>query len=437
MSYDAAIQSLYGLVAELHSKPGSTRKFRLEDMQALAAGLGNPQSQFRAVLVAGTNGKGSTSATLASILMAAGYRTGLYTSPHLIRTNERIRIQGKDIADDDFGRLYFVVEDQAKKLVKAGILPSMPSFFETMTALAFLYFAEKQVDIAVLEVGMGGRLDATNIVEPLVSVITDISLDHTEWLGNTIAEITREKAGILRPMGIMVTLPQHPEANQTLGEIAVPLEVEGVSAAEYIPGFVSGHETSYSIAVLGEEILVNSPLLGAHQQRNIALAIATAVELRNRHSYNITPQNIESGIRMTSWPGRMERVGRNLWIDVAHNPAGAWALRSAVSQLVENPSTLVFGCLADKAVDEMVQILFPIFDRVVLTEVNSPRAARMEQMVAAAELTGTTAYCTGSVKEALAKARELTPDNAGIVVCGSLYLVGDAQQALREEALLS
>ncbi len=437
MSYRTAIQNLYGLSAELHSKPGVPRhKFRLEDMRALIAGLGNPQDRFPAVLIAGTNGKGSTSATLASILISAGYRTGLYTSPHLIRTNERIRVPGREIPDDDFARLYFLVEDRARELVKAGALPSMPSFFEAMTALAFLYFAEEAVDIAVLEVGMGGRLDATNVVEPLVSVITDISLDHTEWLGNTIAEITREKAGILRPHGILVTLPQHPEANQTLGEIAVPLAVQAVSAAEYVPARMSEHGTSYSVTVFGETITVASPLVGAHQQRNIALAIAAAAELCNKKSYNISAQHIETGIRLTSWRGRMEQVAPNLWMDVAHNPAGAWALRSAISQLVENPRTLVFGCLADKAVEEMAQILFPIFDQVVLVEVNSPRAARMEQMVAAAKLTGTKTYVASDVKTALAEARELTPKEEGIVVCGSVYLVGEAQQVLQEEALL-
>lgn len=437
MSYRAAIQSLYGLSAELHSKPGSPRpKFRLEDMRALASGLGNPQNRFRAVLIAGTNGKGSTSATLSSILTAAGYRTGLYTSPHLVRTNERIRVQGKEISDDDFARLYFSIEDRAQEMVKTGTLPAMPSFFETITALAFLYFAEEAVDIAILEVGMGGRLDATNIVEPLLSVITDISLDHTEWLGNTIAEITREKAGILRPNGIMVTLPQHPEANQALGEVAVPLAVRAVSAAEYVPTRTPEQGSSYPATVFGEAITVDSPLAGAHQQRNIALAIAAAVELCNHKSYNISSKHVETGIRLTSWPGRMEQVAPNLWMDVAHNPAGTWALRSAISQLIKRPSTLIFGCLADKAVEEMAQILFPVFDRVILVEVNSPRAARMEEMAAAAKLTGTEAYPVNDVRTALKEAQRLTPEEGGIVVCGSVYLVGEAQQVLAEKALL-
>lgn len=437
MSYSAAIQSLYGLSAELHSKSGSARhKFRLEDMRALINGLGNPQNRFPAILIAGTNGKGSTSATLSSILLAAGYRTGLYTSPHLVRANERIRVLGKEIPDDDFARLYFLIEERAKEMVQAGSLPSMPSFFETMTALAFLYFAESAVDIAVLEVGMGGRLDATNVVEPLVSVITDISLDHTEWLGNTIAEIAKEKAGILRKNGIMVTLPQHPEANQALGEIAVPLEVRAVSAAEYVPARAPEKGTAYSIAVLGEAITVDSPLVGAHQQRNIALAIAAAVELRNKYSYNISTRNIEQGIRQTRWPGRMEKLAPKLWVDVAHNPAGAWALRSAISQLIESPSTLIFGCLADKAVEEMAQILFPLFEQVILVEVNSPRAAKMEQMQAAAALTGVKTFQASDAKAALEQARQLTPASGEIIICGSVYLVGEVRQVLEEEVSL-
>ncbi len=242
MSYSAAIEGLQALAGELVTKPGvPRRKFRLEDMRALLAELGNPQSRFPAVLIAGTNGKGSTASTLASILAAAGYRTGLYTSPHLSRVNERIRILdgkaegGGEISDDAFAARYFEVDEAASRLVANGGLPDHASFFEAVTALAFLHFAAEAVDIAVLEVGMGGRLDATNVVEPLLSIITDISLDHTEWLGPTIDAITREKAGILRPNGVMVTLPQHAEANQALGEIAVGLGVRGVSAAEYVP----------------------------------------------------------------------------------------------------------------------------------------------------------------------------------------------------------
>src|SRR5215475_1694047 len=289
MSYAAAIESLFALAGELYTPPGQPRrKFELEHMRVLAAALGDPQKRFPSVLIAGTNGKGSTSATLASILQAAGYRVGLCTSPHLERVNERIRIDGTDISDDDFARFYFQVDDAGRQLVDEGKLPALPSFFECMTALAFVAFADAKVDIAVLEVGMGGRLDATNIVEPLISVITDISLDHTEWLGPTITDIAREKAGILRENGVMVTLPQHPEANYVLGEVATRLHVRGVNAAEYIPSRTTHSEAGrnhYQVQVEGQNIEVSSPLTGQHQQRNLALAIATAIELRNNNSY--------------------------------------------------------------------------------------------------------------------------------------------------------
>src|SRR5437868_3411729 len=201
---------MYALGHELAQAP--SQKFDLEHMRVLLAAMQHPERRFPPVLIAGTNGKGSTAATLASILRAAGYRTALYTSPHLIRLNERIRINGEEIADPDFAAVHDCVEQTAERLVAAGELPWHPSFFEMLTAIAFEYFARAKVDIAVLEVGMGGRLDATNVVEPLISVITDVSLDHQKFLGNTIAEIAGEKAGIIHPGGVVVTLPQHPAA---------------------------------------------------------------------------------------------------------------------------------------------------------------------------------------------------------------------------------
>jgi len=438
MSYAAAIDSLFALAGELHTPPGQPRrKFELEHMRVLAASLGDPQTKFPSVLIAGTNGKGSTSATLASILQAGGYRVGLYTSPHLVRVNERIRIDGADISDDDFARLYFQVDDTARRLVDEGKLPAPPSFFESMTALAFAAFADAKVDIAVLEVGMGGRLDATNIVEPLVSVITDISLDHTEWLGPTITAIAREKAGILRENGVMVTLPQHPEANSALGEVATALNVRGVNAAEYIPSRTTHSETGrnhYTLQAEGQGVEVDSPLSGQHQQRNLALAIATAVELRNNYGYELSAANIEQGIRQTRWPGRMERFtspnGATILLDVGHNPAGAWALRSVLADLDANaPKTLIFGCLRDKAIKELAQILFPLFDRVLLTPVDSPRSATLDELSEAAASVGAVFEACSDAEDAFNRAQTLTSSAGLIVGTGSVYLVG----ALRAE----
>jgi dihydrofolate synthase/folylpolyglutamate synthase len=436
MSYAAAIEQLNAMTPELYAKAGQARrKFSLDEVRILLGALSNPERRFPAVLIAGTNGKGSTAATLASILTEAGLRTGLYTSPHLERPNERIRVGREEIADGDFARLFFLVSDTADQMVRERKLPQMPSFFEMLTALAFLYFAESGVEIAVLEVGMGGRLDATNVVEPLVSVVTDISLDHMEWLGPTIAAIAREKAGILRAGGTMITLPQHPEANHVLGQVATELGVRGVSAVPYMPA--NEAKGPYTVETLGATVKVDSPLKGAHQQRNVALAIAAAVELAEQHGFRVSPAAIEEGIHRTEWPGRLERMtsaGVEWVLDVAHNPAGAWALRAGLRGILEErkPRILIFSCLRDKPVAEMAQILFPLFERVIVAPIHAARAAAVEHLLAAAKATGTAATATESVREALETAQR---DAAGgvVVVSGSVYLVGEARAMLTGE----
>jgi dihydrofolate synthase/folylpolyglutamate synthase len=412
-------------------------------------------------LIAGTNGKGSTAATLAAILVGAGYRAGLYTSPHLGVVNERIQAvdDGKlvPIADSDFARLYGQVEDAGAALVAEGELPMPPSFFERLTANAFLHFAQQGLDIAVLEVGLGGRLDATNIVEPLVSVITDIALDHQEYLGDTIGAIAGEKCGILRRDGVLVTLPQHPEANQAIGVAATALGVRGVDAARYIPPAVrNGQPVSlrnrYTLRL--EEgvdaglLEVDSPLAGHHQQRNLALAIATAVELRSHHGFSIATAAIEEGIRETRWPGRLEWLSEDLLVDVAHNPAGAWTLRAALAALPEDrPRTLIFSCLRDKNLTEMSRILFPLFDpagdpsrrddHIVLAPIGNPRAASVEDLLAAAHALGIRAHAAPHLAGALAQARRVTPSGGLMVATGSVYLVGEIRQLALEPAMVS
>ncbi len=474
-TYEDAIAHLSALIPELFTAAGPAgsaphrRKFSLAEIGILSAALGNPHTQFPSVLVAGTNGKGSTASTLASIARAAGLRVGLYTSPHLERVNERIRLYhpggpglasetwvlATDIPDETFARLYFRVEQTAQQLVAESRLPTFPSYFELLTALAFLYFAESKVDLAVLEVGMGGRLDATNLVDPILSVITDISLDHQEWLGSTIALIAREKAGILRPNGTLITLPQHPEANQALGEVATGLNVRAISAAEYVPNFSPSPTDSYPIQVLGTQILVDSPLKGTHQHRNIALAVASAVELAQNHNFPITPAAIAQGIHTTDWPGRLERIALpnqpEFILDVAHNPAGAWALRSALntstpdrentnredagaphlaSEMWDPTSSqvLIFACLRDKPLREMTQILFPLFNHVILAPIHSPRATEVADLLAAAEATGIPSSPAATVAEAIQTALNLNP--ARIVISGSVYLVGEARALL-------
>src|SRR6202007_1241977 len=305
MSYETAVASMFALGHELANTPSN--KFDLAHMRVLLVALGHPETSFRSVLVAGTNGKGSTSATLAAILRASGLKTGLYTSPHLVRINERIRLDGGVIPDDDFAVLHDVVGRTAERLVSENDLPWHPSFFEMLTAIAFEYFAREKVDIAVLEVGMGGRLDATNVVDPLVSVITDISLDHQKFLGDTLTEIAREKAGIIRPGGVVVTLPQNPNANDVIGNTILDLGARAISAVPYVPPVTpnssqylhpsaqekAGYVSRYPLQLMGREITVETPLVGCHQLRNIALAIGAAEELAHQGFAAITATTIE------------------------------------------------------------------------------------------------------------------------------------------------
>jgi dihydrofolate synthase/folylpolyglutamate synthase len=465
MSYETAVASMFALGHELAHTPSN--KFDLAHMRVLLNAMNHPERAFPAVLIAGTNGKGSTAATLASILQVSHLKAGLYTSPHLVRINERIRVNGKEISDDDFARLHDEVDRVATRLIEKAELPWHPSFFEMMTAIAFAHFARERVEIAVLEVGMGGRLDATNVVEPLLSVIADISLDHQKFLGNTVGEIAREKVGIIRPGGVVVTLPQQPEANDVIGNTILDLGARGVSAVQYVPPVSPGsseylarstkkkpltaedaetkenaenrgvtYYSRYPLQVMGKQVLVESPLIGRHQLRNVALAVAAAEELGKAEIPGITPESIERGIRETRWPGRFQVVSAGAgWpemvLDVAHNPAGAWALRSALSERYDNrPLIFVFGAMRDKAISEMTEILFPLADRVVATQPANPRSASPEEIQQAGSRTGTEIEAMAETAAALDRARALSGQDTVMVVTGSIYLVGEAIRIL-------
>jgi dihydrofolate synthase / folylpolyglutamate synthase len=445
LTYETAVARLYELGHELHGLPSN--KFDLAHVRVLLEAIGHPEKKFASVLVAGTNGKGSTASMLASMLRAAGYKTGLYTSPHLVRINERIVINGEQIGDDEFAAVYEWIDAEAKRLVVEGKLPWHPSFFETITAMAFEQFANQGVQIAVLEVGMGGRLDATNVVEPCVSVITDIALDHQKFLGNTITEIAGEKAGIVRRDRPTVTLPQHPEANDALGRAMIAAGARAVSAAKYVPPFNPGSEglythgggrTAYRMTVMTEEIEIDTTLAGRHQLRNIALAITAAEELGGC-GFPISPKQVEQGIRETRWPGRFQILPATaerpeIVFDVAHNPAGAWALRAALSERYpDRRLVVVFGAMRDKAIAEIAGILFPVAERVIATHAaHNPRAASADEIVHEGERTGADIVTTLDVKtaleKALAAAREVP--EALVVITGSIYIVGEAMELL-------
>jgi dihydrofolate synthase/folylpolyglutamate synthase len=274
-------------------------------------------------------------------------------------------------------------------------------------------------------------------------------MDHTEWLGPTITHIAREKAGILRQNGVLVTLPQHPEANQVIGEVATELEVTAINAAGYIPYKSSESQPAdslrnrYSLEVLGEQIQVDSPLAGQHQQRNIALAIAAAVALRNQYGYKISAADIARGIQQTEWPARLELLPAKrtpsprpaILLDVAHNPAGAWTLRAAIRALESDRApfsckTLLFGCLADKPIAQLAQILFPLFDQIILTRPSSPRAADPKELATFAATLGAQAQVVDDPAAALEAAISITPPEGLLVTAGSVYLVGQLRPLL-------
>jgi dihydrofolate synthase / folylpolyglutamate synthase len=315
--------------------------------------------------------------------------------------------------------------------------------------MAFEHFARVRPDMAVLEVGMGGRLDATNVVEPRVSIIADISLDHQKYLGTTVGEIAREKVGIIRPGGVVVTLPQSPEANAVIGNTILDLGARSVSAVPYVPpvspgsspGFAAEEKSAkprsrYPLHVLGQEIMVESPLVGRHQLRNIALAIAAAEELHNQGFNQITPPAIEGGIRATHWPGRFqvlpaEDCEPEYVFDVAHNPAGAWALRSTLSMVYgDRPITMVFGVMRDKSVSEIAEILFPIAEHVVATHADNPRSATPDEIRQAASRVATDIQEADNVASALEKARRAAGPSGLAVITGSIYIVGEAMRVL-------
>lgn len=302
---------------------------------------------------------------------------------------------------------------------------------------------------------MGGRLDATNVVEPKVSVITDISLDHQKFLGNTIAEIAREKAGIIRPHGVVVTLPQSPEANDVIGNAILANDAVAVNAAKYVPPLTPASpipwagaarertglaaerapRSSYPLQVMGKEILVETPLLGRHQLRNVALAIASAEELKQQ-GFPMTAEAIAEGIRRTQWPGRFQVLPATAHapetvFDVAHNPAGAWALRSTLSSCYEDRRLVfVFGAMRDKAIAEIAEILFPLAERVIAASAANPRSATPDEIREAASRTGADIEAAADVRSAIERACQLSTDHSVVVITGSIYVVGEAMQAL-------
>jgi len=409
-------------------------KFGLDNVRAVLSALGEPHQAYPSILVGGTNGKGSVCAMLAEILTLHGLRVGLYTSPHLVRVEERLRIAGKPIDGRSLCRLLTLFKTTVDTLIRNGQLAAPPTYFETLTCLAFLYFREKRVDAAVLEVGMGGRLDATNVVDPLASVITTISRDHKEYLGNTLARIAVEKAGIIKPGIPVICGPDGGIARDIIRKKAREAKAPFVEVFEG-PRSLSVGKTRrgywFEFRWRGRLFRYSPRLPGRHQGRNAAVAIATALTLRG--PWGILPKTtILRGIARAAWPGRLEAVGRRplAILDGAHNEEGARAVAVYAQDFLPRPLTLVFAAMKDKDIPKLTRILFPLAQAIILTGLAMPRAATPEAVLRLAPRAAGPAIIEADPVRALRRARRITPPGGSILVTGSLFLVGEVKKRI-------
>jgi dihydrofolate synthase / folylpolyglutamate synthase len=437
MNYESAVRHLLSLGRELATPTQAVAaKFNLENITVLTERLGRPDRSYPVVHIAGTNGKGSTAAFLEAILRDAGFRTGLNTSPHLERINERIRINGEEVSDQIFAQTFTRVREVIEELLASGRLRAHPTYFECVTALAFEVFARERVEFAVVEVGLGGRLDATNVVRPQVSVITRIDFDHENYLGHSLEEIAREKAGIVKTGVPVATAAQLPTVREVLRAKARELDARIVDVGEDFAVERESGEAGCARAVAleratGETFQLAPRLPGRFQLENALNAVAAARLLEARN-YRITNKNIEEGIRNAEWPGRLERlqVGPDVFLDGAHNPGAARELARFFEEHFQRRRVyMIFGTMRDKSVDEVTGILCPLASEVIFTQPATPRAVSATQL---ADLAGhhaarytVIADAEEALESALAKAR---PDEA-VLVTGSLYLVGQLRHA--------
>ncbi|MEA4812777.1 MAG: folylpolyglutamate synthase/dihydrofolate synthase family protein [Anaerolineaceae bacterium] len=416
------------------------RFFKLDRMNALAALLGDPQKRYPCIHVAGTKGKGSTASFIAQALIAAGYKVGLYTSPHLVEETERIRVNGVDISKADFVAL-------AEKLRPLSAQVKEVTTFELFTGMAMQYFADQKVDMVVFEVGLGGRLDATNIISPLVSVITSISYDHVAVLGNTLTEIAFEKGGIIKPGVPVVIAPQTEEPLDELRRISVERKAPGVIMQQDFltkPLSHNLHSQCFSLQCLQQPAaysavsmakkaqLFEIPLLGLHQVQNASTAFA-ALEIVRQKGFKISLAQIRRGFREVIWPTRFELVREKppIVLDSAHNGDSMEKLAQSLKEYFPHlPFVLVFGCSADKQLNAMLEAILPNAERVVATQSLHPRAKDAHELAALIAETGKPAEAFSLAEDALAKALELAGESKGILVTGSIFMASAARVIL-------
>lgn len=417
-------ESIYYLEKEVGfaSVPGLSR------IQALLKRMGNPQKNLRCIHVAGTNGKGSASAMLSSILTANGYHTAVYTSPHLESYVERFVIDGIPISQNDFASEITYIRELCLQMQKEG--EDVPTLFEILTAAAFHYFADKQVDIAVMEVGLGGRFDATNVIEsPLLSLIMSISIDHTDFLGETLSEIATEKCGIIKKNCPVVLYPQketvYNMVKETAGHLSAPFYC--MQDTSYTLVSRTLHETVFSInndSFSYSEI--HLPLLGDYQIQN-CITVLHACAVLQKHGLSLNQEKIQKGIAQTRWAGRMEICGQNplILLDGAHNADGIEQLATTLPQYTSGKKiTLILGVLGDKEYDIMISEIFPLIHQAVLTEPDNLRKLDATILRERAESYGKPLYVEKELDAAYEKARTITEAHDMILCCGSLYMIG-------------
>jgi len=449
MNYEAAVGYLLTLGRELAAPTqGTTAKFDLENITVLAERLGRPDRAYPSAHIAGTNGKGSTAAFLESILRHAGFRTGLYTSPHLERINERIRVNGQEIEDEAFAETLVRVLALIEELLAGGQLRAHPTYFECVTAMAFEYFARSRVEFGVFEVGLGGRLDATNILTPVVTLITRIDFDHENFLGHSLREIAGEKAGILKAGVPLVLAEQHGEARETVLARAdkIGCHVIETSNAYHLDleSFEDGCVRAQVTEIATGWFVEIAPRLPGRFQMQNALSAVAAARLLSGQGYRIKDEDISQGIASAVWPGRIEKLQSrpDVYLDGAHNPCAARELVAFWEQnFAGRKIWLICGALRDKAVDEFAGALFPLAAEVIFTEPRTSRAISAAQL---AEIAGDyAAHSTviADAEEAFEHALTQAAPEDTIFIAGSLYLVGQlrhywknrAQVAMRRE----
>lgn len=417
-AYQQSLGYLYGL-----EKFGMI--FGLAQVERILKAIGKPHSEVQAIHVGGTNGKGSTAAMIATILQKEGYRVGLYTSPHLIRFTERIKVNGKEIEKEEVASLTGWMRE---KIEAAGITPPF-TFFDFTTAMALLYFKQKMVDLAVLEVGLGGRLDSTNVVDPLLSIITNIAKDHEEHLGKSILKIAKEKAGIIKKGRPLITAVTQPHVLRLFSKVCREKKSPYFRVGKEFR-YVSKEEGNFNYEGLHRKLWgVHLNLMGLHQIINATTALG-AIEVLEDSGYPVSTETMVAGLGEVNWPGRLEMVysSPKVILDGAHNPAGALVLKASLEKEFQyRHLILLIGMMKDKDIKSILRLLAPLADHIILTQPHTDRAAPPTLLKEVLGQNGKKAEVVEDLKEAIDRGLSMTAEEDLLCITGSLYTVGEAR----------